>query len=134
MDRDHDVGLLMFEQPMPVYAMGDAANDENQNIDTSGQLTSEGVSNAFYLRPRFHIDIRENLRAGIMLLAAFPVVKEAFEGEATAYGMEIDLDVRWRLYGNVELGARAGFLLPGDVYGEGRDFTFGGELRALVHF
>ncbi len=134
MDRDHDVGLLMFEQPMPVYAMGDAATDENQNIDTSGQLTSEGVSNAFYLRPRFHFDIRENLRAGIVLLAAFPVVKEAFEGEATAYGMEIDLDIRWRLYGNFELGARAGFLFPGEVYGEGRDFTFGGELRALVHF
>ena len=134
MDRDHDVALLMFEQPMPVFAMGEAANDENQNIDSSRQITGEGVSNAFYLRPRFHFDIRENLRAGVLLVAAFPVVKDAFAGEATAYGMEIDLDVRWQLYGNFELGARAGFLFPGEVYGEGRDFTFGGELRALVHF
>ncbi len=134
MDRDHDVGLLMFEQPMPVFSLGDNASTENNNQDTSGLLTGEGVSNAFYLRPRFHVDIREDLRAGIVLVAAWPVVKEAFEGEATSYGIEIDLDVRWRLYGSFDLGARAGFFFPGAVYGEERDFTFGGELRAMVHF
>ena len=134
MDRDHDVALLMFEQPMPVFQHGENASDENQNIDASRQLTGEGVSNAFYLRPRFHIDIRENLRAGVMFVAAWPVVKEAFAGDATSYGMEIDLDVRWQLYGSFELGARAGFFFPGAIYAGAREFTFGGELRALVHF
>tara|TARA_Y100001968_G_scaffold328227_1_gene374987 strand:+ start:5651 stop:7021 length:1371 start_codon:yes stop_codon:yes gene_type:complete len=134
MDRDHNIGLLMFEQPMPVYAHGDAATEENQNIDLSRQLTGSGVSNAVYLRPRFHIDIREDLRAGVILIAAFPAVKEAFPGEPDAYGLEIDVELLWTLYGNFELGARAGFLFPGEVFGENRDFTFGGDLRALVHF
>ena len=133
-DRDHDVALLMFEHPMPVYGQGDAADETNANIDASQVVTEEGVSNAFYLRPAFHFDIRDNLRVGVCVVAAWPVVKEAFSGSPTAYGAEIDLDATWRLYGTFELGGRAGFFFPGPVYGEDPDFTFGAELRALVRF
>ena len=98
-------------------------------------MTTEGVSNAFYLKPEFHVDIRDNLRAGVSFLTAFPVVAAAFgEDEPKWYGAEIDVDATWTLYGNFELGGRFGFFFPGGVYAPNQAFTVGGELRALVHF
>ncbi len=133
-DRDHDVALLMFEQPLPIYAVGDAADADNQNEDFAGMITGEGVSNAFYVRPAVHFDILDNLKAGLSLTASTPLVKEAFDGAPEGYGAEIDVDATWTLYSHFELGGRAGILFPGPVYGEGRAVVFGGELRALVHF
>ncbi len=134
-DRDHDVGLLMFEQPMPVFSRGDAATEENQNVDTSRALTGEGVSNAFYFQPRFHFDIRDNIRVGVLGTLAFPIVPAAFgEEEPNFYGAEIDVFAQWTIFGNFEIGGRAAFFFPGPVYDPYRDFTFGGEVRAIVHF
>lgn len=135
MDRDHDIGLLMFEQPMPVFAVGENSSEVNANLDTSLVVTGEGVSNAFYLRPRFHVEIRDDLRAGISLLTAWPVVPEAFgTDEPKFYGAEIDLDASWKLYGNFEIGGTAAFFFPGAVYDPYGSFAFGGQLRAIVHF
>ena len=134
-DRDHDVGLLMFEQPMPVFAVGEGASDLNDNIDASAVVTGEGVSNAFYLRPSFYVDIRDDLRAGVAATLAFPVVPAAFgDEEPKFYGAEIDLDAAWTLFGNFEIAGTAAFFFPGPVYEPYRAFTFGGELRAIVHF
>jgi hypothetical protein len=134
-DRDHDVGLLMFEETMPTFAVGENASDVNGNIDVSQAVTSEGVSNAFYMRPSFHVDIRDDLRAGVSATLAWPVVPEAFgDEEAKFYGAEIDLDAAWTLYGNFEIAGTAAFFFPGAVYEPYKAFTFGGELRATVHF
>jgi len=134
-DRDHDVALLMFEQTMPTFAVGEFADEDNGNLDVSQAVTGEGVSNAIYLRPRFHVDIRDDLRAGVAAVLAWPMVPAAFGAdEPKFYGAEIDLDAQWLLYGNFELGARAAFFFPGPVYDPYRAFTFGGEMRAIVHF
>lgn len=133
-DRDHDVSLILFEQAMPQFERGDGADAENANLDTTRVLAPEGVSNAFYFAPRFHADVRENLRLHVNLLLAAPLVKEQFAGEPKLYGFEVDFGARWRLGGAFELGGRAGLLLPGDVFGEGLPPVFGGELSALVHF
>lgn len=140
-DRDHDVGLLMFEHPLPQFQIGDAANPEDGplgNVDTSEAVSYEGVSNALYLQPRFHFDILENLRTGIQVTLAWPVVPAAF-GHTDAvprdfYGAEFDGDVTFVLHNAFELKATAAIFLPGSVYGDNRAFTFGGELRALVRF
>jgi hypothetical protein len=135
MDRDHDIGLLMFEQPMPVFQFGDAATVENGNIDTSQALTAEGVSNAVYIQPRFKLDVRENLEVGVLAVVAFPMMPEAFGlTDPSVYGAEIDLHATWTLFGNFEIGGRAGFFIPGPVFEPYTDFAFGGEMRALVHF
>ena len=133
-DRDHDIALILFEEPMPVYARGDAADEANGNLDSSRVLTGNAVSNAFYLRPRFHADVRENLRFFVTVAAAFPLVKEAFPGSPKAYGVEFDFGARWKLASAFELSATAGLFLPGDVYGAGLPPVFGGELKAFVHF
>lgn len=135
LDRDHDIGLLMFEQPMPVFQFGDAATEENQNIDGSRVIMGEGVSNAVYLMPRFHIDALQNLDLGVSATLAFPLVPEAFGlTDPTIYGAEIDLMATWTLFGNFEIGGRAGFFIPGPVFEPYTDFAFGGEMRALVRF
>jgi hypothetical protein len=134
-DRDHDVAFLMFEEMMPTFEYGDLALEDNGNIDMSRAVTGEGVSNAFYLKPSFDVDVRDNLSAGIAAVLAFPVVPEAFgEDEPKFYGAEIDLNAAWTLYSNFEIGATAAFFFPGPVYEPYRSFTFGGELRAIVHF
>lgn len=137
-DRDHDVGLLMFEQPMPQFQLPDTAAEETRaaagNIDASQVRTTNAVSNAFYLRPRFQFDILDTLNADVAALLAFPVVPAAFDNEAKFYGAEIMAGMTWTLYGNFEVGGRASFLIPGPVYDPYKAFTFGGELRALVRF
>ncbi len=134
-DRDHNVALMMFEETMPTFAIGEFADEENGNQDLSRAVSGGGVSNAFYLRPRFHVDIRDDLKAGLSAVLAFPVVPAAFgEDEPNFYGAEIDLGASYTLFEAFEVGATAGFFFPGPVYGDYRAFTFGGEITALVRF
>jgi len=140
-DRDYDVGLLMFEHPLPQFQVGDAANAADGplgNVDASQANTFEGVSNALYIQPRFQVSILENLQAGISIVTAWPVVPKAFgDDEDNArdfYGAEFDGNVTFTLHNAFELKAQAGLFIPGNVYGDNRAVVFGGELRALVRF
>lgn len=140
-DRDFDVGLLMFEHPLPQFQIGDAANEADGalgNVDISSAVSHQGVSNAFYVTPQFHVDILDNLRAGISIVTAWPVVPAAFghtdQDPRNFYGAEFDGDVTFTLHNAFELKAQAGLFLPGNIYGDTRAVTFGGELRALVRF
>ncbi len=136
MDRDHDVGMLMFEHAMPQFARGAAADAENQNIDTSRAITGEGVTNAFYIVPSVHVEPIDNVRLGVSLTAAFPLIRTVFDAtdEAGAYGAEIGFNGSWTIAGAFEIGGRAAIFIPGDVFGTGLAPTVGAELRALVHF
>lgn len=136
MDRDHDIGVLMFEHSMPQYGRGAAADEENQNVDVSRAVVGEGVSNAFYIIPSVHVEPVDNLRLGVSLTAAFPLIRTVFAAtdEAGAYGAEIGLNARWTIAGAFEIGGRAGIFIPGDVFGTGLAPIVGAELRALVHF
>jgi len=134
-DRDHDVGMILFETAMPQLSVGEFANSENQNIDTSQALVGNSVANAFYLKPEFHISPRKDLVAGVSFVAAFPLVPEAFGEDApNFYGAEIDLDLTYTLYGNFEIAGELGVFLPGPVFGENPTPVVGAELRAQVHF
>jgi len=138
-DRDHDVALLMFEQPMPSFQTPETAADETRvaagNIDISRSVSGDSVSNAFYVRPRFEIDVVDELKANVAAIIALPVAPRAFgEDEPAFYGAEIDVGMQYTLFGNFEIGGRAGFFFPGAVYAPYTAFAFGGELRALVRF
>ncbi len=134
-DRDHNVGIVMFEESIPTFAVGEFADEENGNLDLSRAVSHEGVSNAFYLKPELHVDIRDDLRAGLGATFAFPVVPAAFgEDEPNFYGVEIDLGATYTLFEAFEVTANAGLFFPGPVYGDHRAFTFAGELIALVRF
>jgi len=140
-DRDYDVGLLMFEHPLPQFQIGDAANVADGplgNVDATSAVSHEGVSNAFFIRPRFHFDLLDNLRAGINFVTAWPVVPAGLghtdEDPRNFYGAELGGDVQFVLHNAFEMRAAAALFFPGNVYGETRAVTFGGELRALVRF
>ena len=101
-DRDYDIGLLLFEHPLPQFQIGDAANVADGpfgNVDASQAAVQEGVSNALYLRPRFHFDLLDNLRAGITFVTAWPVVPAGLghtdEDPRNFYGAEIDGDIQF---------------------------------------
>ncbi|MEE2829019.1 MAG: hypothetical protein VX498_07520 [Myxococcota bacterium] len=134
-DRDHDIALILFEDPLPQHTVGEFADSSNANIDLSQAVTGNAVSNAFYFTPSFHVTPIDNLTAGVRLVAAWPVVPEAFGDHAPKfYGAEVDFDVSWLLYGNFELAGEIGIFLPGAVFGEDLDPVIGAEIRAQVHF
>lgn len=139
-DRDHDIALLLFQEPLPSLLTPDSFDEQDRQvaaeIDPDAVVTGTAVSNAFYVTPYFAYDIRENLTAKVQLAAAWALVRnERLTGEKSFYGVEIDADVSWRLFENFELGGRAAFLFPGDAFDDAhRAFTFGGEARAIVRF
>ena len=138
-DRDHDLALLLFEEPIPQFldptAIDDDGTQVDETVDPTRVVTGNAISNAFYFAPYASYDLRENVRAKLGLALAWGLTpNDRIPGEKTFYGFEADVDVSWRLYENFELGGRAAFLLPGDAFADDRAFTFGGEARAIVRF
>ncbi len=139
-DRDHDIALLLFEEPLPSLLDPTAFDDDgiqvSDTLDSTRMVTGNAVSNALYFTPYAQYDLRENVTARVSGALAWALTdNDRLTGEKTFYGVEADLDVKWRLYENFELGGRAAFLFPGDAFAaETRGFTFGGEARAILRF
>ncbi len=141
-DRDHNVALMMFEEPMPVLEAS-VITESNGGRDYDAVRTGEGVSNALYLRPwvgwRFNDDLATDLQLFAARAAKVPEDEEANRG----YGMEFDLSLRYDPYEHFWVKGTAGVFLPGPYYttythdelGTGfDDVTLGGRLYATVEF
>ncbi len=134
-DRDHDVGLFLFERAMPSYRHLDPSPD-NMGIDTTEAVLEEGVSNAFYLKPSFFFDPRDNVRLRLDFIAARRVVSAELDvaPEDMHLGVELDFDAAWTLYENFELGATVGVMFPGPMFEPSRETVVGTEVRGIIRF
>ena len=134
-DRDYDVGLFLFQEPMPVFQHPDPGQ-ENMGIDDSSVIQAEGVSNAFYIKPSFFFDPRDNLRLRIDFIAAGRLKTSDLDmtEEERHLGVELDFDVAWTLYENFELGATVGVMFPGKMFDPYGDPVFGTEFRGIIRF
>ena len=125
-DRDHNVGLLMFEEPLPTLA------SKVQNVTTEGReldavRTGEGVRNAIYLRPSIGLPILDNLWGEVSLLAAQAAkLSEEESADGKGYGYEIDATFDYTPFEHFWLRGQAGVLLPGKYYSAYEDEEFGG--------
>lgn len=139
-DRDYNVGILMFEQPMPTFA-ATIPTETNGGRNFDEVVVGNAVSNAIFLRPRVQRTIAEMVELeGSVLWArtlAAPSTSE-YEGRQS-YGFEIDAAARYVGMEHLELGLTGGLLLPGNWFTEvdDRELTgpvFGAQLLGRVVF
>ncbi len=142
-DRDHNLSLMMFEEPMPTLAAA-IANDANDGRNYEAVLTGDGISNAIYFRPAVHYGVLDDLDASLAWLVATEA-QGAGEHESSegGYGNEFDLTLKYTPYPHLAVTGTAGVFLPGPYYSKYKDedfgggfdrATFGGQLLGTVEF
>jgi hypothetical protein len=142
-DRDHNVGLLLFEEPLPTLA-AKVQNETTQGREYDAVRTGEGVKNALYLRPSVGMLVLDNLWGELSLLAAQAAKlpdDEAEEGKG--YGIELGAALDYTPFEHFAVRGQAGVLFPGkifsayehDEFGGGyEDPAYAGRLTATVAF
>jgi hypothetical protein len=124
-DRDYNLSLLMFEEPIPTLrAAGAGTSADGRTTDAA--VVGEGISNAMYLRPRVGFQALKGLALEASWLTAMEATPRTEDTGRRGYGHEVDLTARLTPYPHVDLQATAGVLLPGAVFTEAEDATLGG--------
>jgi hypothetical protein len=123
-DRDHNLGLFLFEEPMPTLAAA-VATEANGGRTTAAARSGEGVQNAIYFRPAVRYQLTRELQAeGSWLVAGradSAGTNEADEG----YGNEFDVSLRWDPHPHVWFQGTVGAFLPGPLYSQYTDPDLG---------
>lgn len=116
-DRDHNVTVVLFEEPLPTLSPT-LANESNQGRTTEAAITGDGLSNVLYLRPsvKYHLlpELEGELSWFTGMLAAGPESTDGRKG----YGNEFDLSLRYDPHPHVWVKGSAGLLLPGKYFTE----------------
>jgi len=124
-DRDHNVSLLMFEEPLPTLE-ATTANDTNGGRDYHAVRTGEGIRNALYLRPQVGYRFFPTLRADLAVFGAQAAKLPEEQADDKGYGWEVDASVTYSPYEHFELRGMAGVLFPGRYYSSFEDPDLGG--------
>jgi hypothetical protein len=141
-DRDHDVALLMFQQPMPVLE-STVMNESTGGRTLEAVRTGNAVSNAQYLRPWISYAVRRDLSLSAHLLAARADTLDESETTGRGYGMEYGLTAEYKPYEKLIVAPTLALFTPGPYYSEyvdadlGEGFSgpvYGGRLLATVSF
>jgi hypothetical protein len=140
-DRDYSIGLMMFEQPMPVLA-ATAPNEVNQGRSYEAAITGNAISNALFLKPRLRRSLIEGLDAEVSWLGARTAKVPDRLGERRTYGMEIGAGVFYTGVEHLDVALQGALFLPGTYYSNYDDGTFSGfgdsafgaQLSTRFHF
>jgi len=140
-DRDYSIGLMMFEQPMPVLA-ATAPNEVNQGRSYEATLTGNAVSNALFLKPRLRRSIIDGLEAEVSWLGARVAKVPERIGDRRSYGMEVGAGLHYLGVEHVDVGLQGALFLPGTYYSNYDDGTLsdfsdsalGVQLSTRIHF
>lgn len=141
-DRDHNVSLLMFEEPLPTLE-ATSANETNAGRETDAVRTGEGIRNALYLRPHAFYRPIDPLTLDLAVFVAQAAKVEESEEDNKGYGLELDFSVHYTPYEHFIVQGMVGVLWPGRYYsdyedddlGSGfEDPALGGMLMGTVHF
>ncbi|MCB9665054.1 MAG: porin [Alphaproteobacteria bacterium] len=110
-DRDYNVGIFLFEQPMPVLR----SDVPGQARDGSIVQVGDAVSNAVYFRPRISYEAIQGLHLDAQFLAGLNAraSDEAInEGRGGPLGYEIDVGLRYDGLDHLQVGGLLGVFLP----------------------
>ncbi len=130
-DPDYDVGLMMFEQPMPVLAAS-VATDSNEGRNLSALRTHNGLSNALYLRPSVGYSLRPDLAVHLSFLAAQTAKLPEDQAAEKGYGSELDLNVDYRPFDHFRVDWTGGLFFPGSYYSNYEHPTLGGDFGRMA--
>jgi len=140
-DRDYNIGVILFEQPMPILRTSAGARDASQ------LLTGNGISNALFARAHGSYALPHGVSAEIAVALANTFRLDEELRDRSFYGVEFDLGARYRATDNLDLVGTSALFVPGSFYGNHRppDVTsplqngvrgvvFGGQVLARVRF
>ncbi|TVQ94118.1 MAG: hypothetical protein EA397_03140 [Deltaproteobacteria bacterium] len=134
-DRDYNVGLIMFEQPMPIVRTGAGVRDLSQ------ALTGNGVSNAFFGRLHGSYLLPHGLSAEVTVVTARTFQRPEDLRDQVFYGVEVDLGMKYRATEKLDLLGTSALFVPGNYYTNASTFqnglsglVIGGQVLARVHF
>lgn len=109
-DRDYNVALLMFEQPMPVFRA-----DEGRNLEHT--LSGNAIANALFARVRGTYELPEGLTAHASVVGARTfALPDTLAGARSIYGFELDAGVSYRATEHLDVVGTAAVFLPGSYY------------------
>lgn len=124
-DRDHNLTLMLFEEPMPTLE-ATTANETNGGRDYDAVRTGEGIRNAMYLRPHVGYRIMDELTLDLAVFGAQAARLPEADRDNKGYGWEVDASVIYQPYEHFELRGQAGLFLPGKYYSAYEDDELGG--------
>ncbi len=127
-DRDHNLTLLLFEEPLPRLE-AQTANETNEGLELDAVRTGEGIRNALYLRPHVGYEFLTGLQGDLSLFVAQAAKLPEEESEMKGYGIEIDANVSYDPYEHFTLSGTLGLLLPGKYFTEYQDDDFGADFN-----
>lgn len=130
-DRDHNVALMMFEEPMPILASG-VVNDANGGRDTDAIRTGDGISNALYIRPTIGYQLRPDLSANLAYIGARALQLPDDEQGDRGYGQEVDLGLTYTPFEHFSATGTGGVFFPGPYYQNFEHDTLGGGFDATT--
>ncbi len=142
MDRDFNIALLMFEEPMPIL-QATVPNSANEGRDTAAVRIGEGVTNAQWVKPWVGYKIMDPLVVRVAYIGARAHKEDPDLTDARGYGHEFDLSLHWTPYEHFRVDAVVGAYKPGpylhqyvheSLGGGYEDWTFGGRLMGSVRF
>lgn len=128
-DRDHNVGLLMFEEVMPTLETA-VQNDSNDGRTYDAARSGNSISNAIYFRPAVRYKFLPNLEVEGAWLVAGRADSNGTDEATEGYGNEFDVSLRYDPHPHVWFKATAGVLLPGPLYADYEDDELGGGFDA----
>lgn len=140
-DRDHNVSLMMFEEPLPTLE-SQVLNDTNGGRTTDAAVTGEGISNAIYFNPRVSYRFLPKFQGELSWLGALQA-KPVTDSKGGGYGNEFDLSLRVDPVPHVWAQGTVGVMLPGGYYRDATDpdlgsgfdhYALGARLMGVVEF
>lgn len=139
-DRDYNVGIIMFEQALPVLQSTVPGEDRSY----AATLTGNAVSNVMYLKPKISYRLLPGFFADASILAARTAkVPEAEKTpDRRSYGFEINAGLHYTGIDHFELAGTFATFIPGTRFRNFTDDTFsgfkapvfGGQLMARIKF
>lgn len=143
-DRDYNIGLFMFEQPMPVLQSA-VASEENGGRNDAVVLTGNAVRNVLYLKPSFAYQPINQLwvRGSFLAARSMKVTQELVDADRRSYGYEINIGADYEALDHFSIGGTFGVFVPGSYYRNYENDTystlfnrtaFGGQLLGRIEF
>lgn len=124
-DPDWNRTLLLFEEPLPTLEAS-SASSANEGRSYGAMVTSDGISNAMFLRPRVGWGFNDKLSADLSLFAAQRARVSEDDKANKGLGLEVDLDVRYEPFEFFSLSGTTGVLVPGRAFSQFEDDQLGG--------
>jgi len=126
-DRDYNFGIIMFEQPMPLFE-APIPTDENGGRDDSLVALGPTMSNAMVFVPEVSRDLGAGFRVGLLGVMA-PVAKVPdllVAQERRYYGTEVDLKVGYTGLDHLDVQLTGALYAPGGYVQRANDLDLGG--------